>query len=241
VPDFNRTEQAQSTMRSTFPLILAAALFRLLLVAPPATAEIIKSSQELMDNPRMIGYLQSDPFIRALHDLGVEQDRRLGLKECSGSYTVKPRLPFVLSPIDFPENRGNPVKGTWCTRYSFTRCGDTRIYNTIFVADPAGGFPRAVSYYPGDPIADPQLVYDAMTLAMISALSKSGVKDCKEVMVTDMRPGGFPDENGVWNEVWYFRVCGKDVEVFITFVPDREHGGTTFFIKSKCSRLMKSG
>ena len=202
-----------------------------LLAARPAYARMYSTTMDIKDDPRMIDYLGSPSICRILYDLGLDQDRKLGIKDCAGRYFVRPMVPVIISSIDFPEKSANPVNGVWLLRYSLTRCGDTKIYNAIFTADPAGGFPKATAFFPGGSYASPLLIHDAMFQATVTALVKSGVQDCKEAMVYDMRPDGPPDKEGRWSEVWIFRVCGKMVDVPINFVPDRKTGGVTFYIK----------
>jgi hypothetical protein len=73
---------------------------------------------------------------------------------------------------------------------------------------------------------------------MISAVVKSGQKDCKDIDVFDMRVtekahdvvDGGKAQRGVWGETWTLRLCGHLVDVPISFIPDATGGGTSFVI-----------
>jgi hypothetical protein len=74
--------------------------------------------------------------------------------------------------------------------------------------------------------------------AIPSALIKLGDMNCKQLDVFDMRVTSEPHDQteagktlkGVWNEAWDFRMCGKPVEIEITFIPDTTGRGTSFVI-----------
>jgi hypothetical protein len=75
-----------------------------------------------------------------------------------------------------------------------------------------------------------------MMAGITGAMVRSGLKDCKDVEVFDMRvtePAhdvveGGRTKKGIWNEAWTFRVCGQAIDVPMTFIPDAVGGGTTF-------------
>lgn len=176
-------------------------------------------------------------MFEAMYRLGVEQDRKFGLhSDCKSQYQVKAFSMAVLSPIDFPEDKQNPTKGLWKARYELERCNDSKFYNVLFIANSNGETPMPHAYFPGSTNASPVLIKDAMLSATIGALSRSGLKDCRDSEVFDMRvtePAhdvveGDKTFKGVWNEIWTFRMCGQMVDVGMTFIPDANGGGTTF-------------
>jgi hypothetical protein len=150
-----------------------------------------------------------------MYRLGVEQDKKLGLQaDCKSQYNIKPVGLVVLSPIDFPEDKQNPTKGVWKARYELNRCGDSKVYNALFVANSNGEAPNPRAYYPGSTNASPVLVKDAMLSAISVTAVRSGLKDCKDISVFDMRvtePAhnvieGEKTFKGVWKEIWTFRM-----------------------------------
>jgi hypothetical protein len=205
-----------------------------------AHAETASSTADLLSNKRLAAYIGSRPMQEVLFRLGVEQDRKFGLQvDCKTQFEVKPLGVVILSPIDLPDDKQNPVKGAWLLRYTFSRCGEAKTYNALFAASTEGGMPKYQAYYPGATNAHPVLVRDAMVSAMPNAIIRSEVKDCKSADVLDMRVTEAPhtvregekELKGVWNEIWSFRACNQAVDVPITFTPDASGGGTSFTMK----------
>jgi len=180
--------------------------------------------------------MHSRPVLEAMYQLGVMQDKRLGLQTtCNTRVGVKPLGTIILSPIDYPDGLAHPSKGAWISRYQFERCGEAKVYNTLFTTN-GDKAPTAHVYYPGSSSAGPGLIKDALPSAASDALTRAGLKNCKDIDLFDMRvterdhdvEEGGKTIKGVWNEVWTFRACGKMVDTAMTFIPDANGGGTTF-------------
>ncbi|MDN0073722.1 hypothetical protein QU481_02285 [Crenobacter sp. SG2303] len=202
-------------------------------------AEKVSKSADLQKNKRTADYLYSRPLLEAMYQLGVMQDKRLGLQtSCNANFEVKPLGTVILSTIDYPKGLPHPSKGAWLSRYQFKRCGEMKVYNTLFTTNGAGKVPTAHIYYPGSSSAGPGLIKDALPSATSDALIRAGLKDCKDVNVFDMRVSerdhdveeGGKTIKGVWNEVWTFQACGKMVDTAMTFIPGDKGGGTTFTV-----------
>ncbi len=218
-------------------VISAAVTAASFMLSNTSQAETVNTTADLQNNKKTVAYVYSRPMFEAMYRLGVEQDRKFGLKlDCKSQYTVKPFIMIVLSPIDFPDDKRHPIKGLWLSRYQLERCGESKVYNALFMANSMGEAPAAHAYHPGSTSASPVLVKDAMLSAITGALVRSGLKDCKEIDVFDMRVTEPPHNvvegdktfKGVWNEIWTFRMCGQMVDVAMTFIPDAKGGGTTF-------------
>lgn len=203
----------------------------------PSRAETVNTTAELPNHKKTAAYLFSPAVLEAMHRIGLEQDRKFGLQSgCRSPYHVTPFVSLVLSPIDFPDNRPNPTQGAWFSRYQFERCGEIKLYNVLFVANPDGTVPTARTYYPGSTIASPELVNDAMPSAIAGALARAGLRNCKNVDVFDMRVSepthdvvdGGKTFKDVWSETWTFRMCGHVGDAAVTFIPDARGGGTTY-------------
>lgn len=203
-------------------------------------AEIVNTSADLLSNKKTLDYVYSIPLIKIMYRFGVEQDRKFGLQsDCKSQYLTKPDSMMVLSPIDFPDDKQNPTKGVWNARYQLERCGESKLYNVLFVADKNGEAPTPHANYPGSTIGNPILVNDAMPTAIAVGLARSGVKDCKgkDIDFFDMRVSepihdvveGDKTIKGVWNEIWTFRACGQMIDIEMTFVPNAKRGGISFF------------
>lgn len=205
-----------------------------------AYAETVNTIADLPNNKRTVAYMYASTMQEWLYRLGVEQDRKFGIQqECKSQYRVEPYSVSVLQPIDFPDDKQHPVKGIWNFRYQLQRCGESKFYNTIFIASANGETPPTPrAYYPGATNASPVLVKDAMLGALTSAMVKADQKDCKDIDVFDMRvtepahdvTDGEKTLKGVWNEAWTFRLCRQMVDVGISFIPDTTGGGTRYVV-----------
>lgn len=212
----------------------------LALTSLPVHAEKITNPADFLSNPKAFAYVASRSMMQIFYQLGVEQDKKLGLQQdCKSKYDVLPLFPLVIAPIDFPTDKQNPTAGVWLMRYTLSRCGDTKTYNALFAASSEGGLPKYQAYYPGATAASPTLVKDAMFSATVNALLRSENKDCKAADVVDMKVTEMPHNvrdgekefKGVWNETWSFKTCDRTVDIPITFTPDIGGGGTSFAIK----------
>ena len=219
-------------------LTMFAAAFAASLMLPGISeAETVNSTAELLNNKTAVAYVFSRSMLETMYRLGVGEDKKFGLQaDCKSQYQVKPFSAVVMKPIEFPEGKQHPTKGVWLTRYQLERCGDSKFYNALFLANLNGEAPIPKAFYPGSTNAGPVLVGDAMMSAVRGAMARSGLKDCKKADVFDMRVTesahnvveGDKTFKGVWNETWTFRMCGQMVDVAMTFIPDANGGGTTF-------------
>lgn len=218
----------------------ASAAGALLALSTVSHAETVNTTADLPNNKKTAAYIYSRPIVEAMYRLGVAQDRKFGLQaDCKSEYRVEPFSIAVLSQIDFPDDKQHPAKGIWNFRYQLQRCGESKFYNALFFVTGNGDAPPTPrAYFPGSSNAGPVLIKDAMLAAVPSALIQSGLKDCKEIDVFDMRVSEAPHDvgdgdkarKGVWAETWTFRMCGQMVDVAITFVPDARGGGTSFTV-----------
>ena len=209
---------------------------------PQPRTETISTTAELMGNRKTTEYLGSRSIQATLYRHGIEKDRLFALQQdCKGQHDVQPLSIVVLSEIELPAGKWHPARGVWLMRYTFTRCDESKVYNTAFFASDDGEAPSSQAYYPGTTNAHPILVKDAMPSATVHAAIHGGGKDCKSADVFDMRVSepahdisdGTTTFKGVWTETWTFKACGSAVDVLVTFVPDSNRGGTTFMIKMR--------
>ena len=200
-------------------------------------AETVNTTVELLQNKSAIQYVFSRPMLETMYRLGVDEDKKFSLQaDCKLPYQVKPITALVLKPMEFVEGKQHPAKGVWLTRYQLERCGDSKFYNALFLANISGEAPMPKAFYPGSTNAGPTLVGDAMMSTVAGTLARAGIKDCKTADVFDMhvtQPAhvvieGEKTFKGVWNEIWTFRACGQMVDAYMTFIPDANGGGTTF-------------
>lgn len=226
-------------MIKTNPLSVAAAAASFLLSGSPC-AETVNETADLLNNRKTAAYIHSEPMFKIMHRLGIEQDKKYGLQQdCKTPYQVKPFSTSVFVPIEFPDDKSNPVKGIWQLRYQLERCGESKFYNALFIANPNGEAPAPRAYYPGSTNAGPVLIKDAMMGALTSAIVQSGTasRECKDIDVFDMKvtepshdvAEGDKTLKNVWKEKWTFRLCGQMVDSEMTFIPS-PNGGTRYVV-----------
>ena len=203
--------------------------------AAMASMRDLTTITNLPKNKRTAEYIFSDAMVEIMLHHGMAKDRSLGLfPQCDSNYGVVPDSVDIIDPIVFPGDVQHPVKGTWSIRYRLLRCGEEKVYNTVFVASGGSAVPAFHSYFPGSTNAGAQLIRDTMPTALAMAKARSGQQDCKKVEVLDMvvseAAHPFNEDGktieGVWNEKWTFLLCGQITDVNLRFTPDAVNGGT---------------
>ncbi len=197
----------------------------------------------LKPGTRIFSYVFSKDQISEIYLVGLYCDKRLALQQgCKGRHNVKPIGLSLIEPINLPNGKAHPVEGRWKITFSFERCGQTKIYNALFIAK-NGQKPEVKPYFPGITNASPILLYDAMKgaypAASIKLTKQNGNKSCKDLDIADMRitqqahdtVEGGKTISGVWQEKWTFAGCGKHVDIHIDFMPDGA-GGTNYSISN---------
>lgn len=184
-------------------------------------------------------YARQHLMVDSLVRVGIEADRQLGLQaSCKSEYRAAPMSMQVVAPAEFVEGKADPVKGGWLVRFRLDRCGESKVYNALFVARD-GGPPAVQPSFPGTTLANAILVHDALpgarTSAMAAIASTGRPADCKEFYVYDMQVVEAPHDvtergktfRNVWNERWTFSYCGTLVDVPMRFTPSPD-GGADF-------------
>jgi hypothetical protein len=168
--------------------------------------------------------------------LGIEEDKKFELQtSCQSEYRIAPLGLQVVLPAEFTEGKTDPVKGAWLIRYRLERCGESKVYNALFVAQD-GDVPAMQSFYPGSTKANANLLHDAMPAALTQASGASTKRGCKTPYVYDMQvktPLRDVEKSGaigkdVWEETWTFSLCGELIDVPMTFTPDSDGSGASF-------------
>jgi hypothetical protein len=231
---------------NAFSSMLLASIGRVLMLSVlalplPLSAETATSSSDVKPGTRLETYLYSKARMTDLYAIGVYWDQRLDLEQdCHAPIQVKPKRLGIVQPVELPEGRDAPVQGVWTMGFDFIRCGDTKRYNAIFfaykdaktVVDP---------YYPGTTDTTVPLLHDALAAAFPVAraqlLEQQGVRNCRDLELTDMRVSEEPQTPSAddrilsaWIETWTFTGCDKSVSFDILFKPSPA-GGTDFVLK----------
>lgn len=225
------------TMNRKKRVISAAIMSASFMSLASSYAETVNTGVDLQKNKNTATYIYSRTMLDILYRQGVELDKKFGLQlNCKEQYNVKPISTAIWSPIDFPDDKQHPTKGIWSFRYKLERCGDSKLYNAVFIANSNGEAPTPRTYYPGSTNAGPVLIKDALRAAVGSAQIRTGLKDCKDLDIFDMLVTeqvhdvveGGKTYKGIWKEMWTFKMCDQLIDVSIQFTPDASGGGTSF-------------
>ena len=213
---------------SDFSVVAAAVLFQqTALAAGDTNTQAVQATAVYAQQ-----HLAGDRLVK----LGIEDDRKLGLQtSCQSEYRIAPLSLQVVSPAEFTEGKTDPVKGSWLIRYRLERCGESKVYNALFVAQD-GDVPAIRSFYPGSTKANANLLNDAMPAALTLALGVSTPRSCKTPYVFDMQVKTPTQDiaksgtiaKGTWEEMWTFSLCGELIDVPMTFTPDADGSGASF-------------
>jgi len=205
------------------------------LSASLAQAEITSNAASLKKGSRTYSYLFSESAQRAMFKIGKYWDKLLGIEQdCGSSFNVTPMRLRIYTPINLPPSSTHPIDGLWQITFKFQRCGKDKLYNAVFVSN-HGAIPTVKPYFPGQSLANTQLINDALQSAYAAASEQIGSKQCKDISIYDMAVDKPPHtviangkrSFGVWDETWSFLGCGQQVGVHMTFVPDG-HGNVRF-------------
>jgi hypothetical protein len=207
-----------------FKLLALGSLF----IGGLAHAELTANAAALKKDSRTYAYLFSTASHQAMFKIGAYWDKLLGIEQdCKSNYNVTPIRLRIHTPIDLPDNSTHPVAGVWQFTFKFERCGEAKTYNAVFVSN-KGAIPTVKPYFPGESLANTQLINDALQSAYAAASMQFKNTQCKDMTIYDMAVAKPPHDviangkrtRGVWNETWSFLGCGEVVGVDMTFVPD---------------------
>lgn len=181
-------------------------------------------------------YARQHLAVDLLVKTGIDDDKMLGLQtSCRSQYRAAPLSLQVVSPAEFKDGKADPVEGSWLVRYRLERCGESKVYNALFVAQ-GGGVPVVRSFYPGSTKANAKLVQDAMPAVLTQASGAGTFRNCSSPHVFDMQvetptldvAKSETTGKDTWEEVWTFSLCGKLVDVPMTFTLDADGSGASF-------------
>lgn len=230
------------TFINGFMTIVFSAVIVLFASSGNVYAEKVKTLNDLDKKSALAAYIFSEDQQNKLRKTGEHWDKKLNLQQdCKEKSEVVGITFMLIEPIDFLEGEMHPAAGAWQHRFAFKRCGEEKIYNTIFIAQ-NGERPKVIPFFPGTTAADNQLLRDAFTPAIMAAYiqykNSDNEKVCQDIKIIDTRLTKLPYDviedgvttKGVWNEEWIILVCDKPFTVRATFIPDGK-GGTTFTFK----------
>ena len=201
-------------------------------------ADTLNNVGDLKPGTRMAGYLFSKTVEAELLQTIKFWERKLNQQQGCNERSLGPSSFILHKPIIFPQDKSNPVSGVWQYRFTVSRCGVEKVYNTIYMAN-NGGPPKNIPYVPGTTRASLQLIGDAklsaITMAFLKMKSQGMQEVCEGIELVDTRltqPPHDVTENdkttkGVWHEEWTFSGCDFTANVTAVFIPD-DSGGTSF-------------
>lgn len=194
-------------------------------------------------DPKTIAYWQSKTWGDYVISTGIKLDEHILERKavCETGYGFDPVSFHIYQPLVFADDQPNPVSGVWTYRFKFNRCGETKIYNLLWKANP-GKLPIPSVLPPGTTRASPILSADLMKGVATASVLAGVPRDCHSGAVLDTRVTEDPatvDINGkatpgVWGEQWDVRMCGREFKVDFCLVPTADGG--TDWSTSKCPR-----
>jgi len=222
----------------TFPGTILRCFFLVTIFCSGTQAETLNNVGDLKKGTRMTSYLFSKTTEAMLLETSKFWEKKLNQQQECNESSLRFFSLMLHKPISYPQDQSHPSSGAWQHRFIVNRCGITKIYNTIFVAN-NGAPPNVIPFYPGTSSASLQLLGDAKMSGELVAFSKmksQGLqKVCKDIQLIDtklIKPPHDVTENDktfkdVWHEEWTFSGCGFTATVTAIFIPDGS-GGTTF-------------
>jgi len=222
-------------MQLTRPRLALALLLFTMVSARTAQAQVTANASSLQRGSHTYNYIFSSSAQKAMFKIGRYWDKLLGIEQgCKSQYQVAPVRLRILSPINFPDHAVHPLAGAWQVSFKFLRCGQSKIYNAVFISN-QGKVPTVKPYFPGESLANSKLINDALQSAYAAASEQIADKQCKDMSIYDMAIAKPPHTviangnatAGVWDESWSFLGCGQVVGVHMSFVPDG-HGNIRF-------------
>lgn len=131
--------------------------------------------------------------------------------------------------------QGYLSNATWAETVPGTACGEPRRFRALVVI--RGGKAGVDRMLPGESNASALLEKD-LRLSLIGAirahLGPGAQLDCPlDVLDTNIVGHQVPRGRDTWSEVWLVRVCGRRMQIPVTFVPDNVGSGTSFNIETK--------
>ena len=199
---------------------------------------MLQINQSQADTTKVESYLKSTEFQNQLYEVGLYWDTNILeiQQSCASEYILELIRVDYINPLEFDNSSLYPTSGVWTSRFSFTRCDQTIIYNVIAVAQPTGR-PEIAPLIPGTSGSSHSLLVDLYTMALPAFITtKSKDKDCKQspnvldskvsMNPTTTQSDGTTHE-GVWEEVWLVQHCEEVIEVTFCLMPD-VNGGTNW-------------
>ena len=190
----------------------------------PAAAQAVSSSAER----QFFDFATRDEHMGRAVAVALEADADLPAACPTQRVVDRVDLQVLRRPL-FREYSSRPHAGAWLERWAIDRCGETRIINLFFTADPAG----VVSAYigvPGETETDPVQQREAVNV--LSHFAEEAIPGCPSIIIDDsvllsepLREPGRP--HGAWEERWWASGCGARASFQIAFDPERHESYMT--------------
>lgn len=197
------------------------------LIAPIFLAlfTLLQQSQE----PPSIASTRQDPRFHSLVEqqfLAYEASLTTHCKDIHPDWSHATHQLYGTVEVD---KDGYPFKATWAEQVPGTACGQPRRFRSmVLVRD---GRISTARMLPGDSNTTEQLENDVREPLLGASMGFAhDIKPSCAVDVLDTRALSIPPNP--WQEVWLVNICGRRLNVPITFIPDAKGPGTSFSISS---------
>lgn len=221
---------------------LIAVTLAVLLTGCAPMGHIARDANEAPQGSAIRDYLFSKYMFRQMGAVAKGYDQEFSIN-CDSRYVIKPQGFVIRKPVVLQNGRAHPTEGTWNYRFDTTRCGATKTYNMLVIAENQKE-PKVIPLFPGNSLGSLLLQRDTIP-PVVTQLGMEGVDVCEDgptlfdVSVTkQLHPScikstaatdskGLVDKTAdcIWEENWVFRACSEYYAVGVQFILDGE-GGT---------------
>jgi hypothetical protein len=203
------------------PATRLAAAALLCLAAGQGAAETLKAGAAVSRSSEFASYLAKGGGSLGLRIAGADMDKRIGFT-CDYVKDAK-NLKLVIKAIEIhedvtmAESAPHPESGVWSVRYSFTRCGETALYNTVFRGRKDKP-PRMLNLFPGESALHPKVMGLAGHAVLEKARKEFLDKDCNDIRIVDTAKPDDGGEPGKTVETWSVLACKQPIDYTVSVV-----------------------
>ena len=176
------------------------------------------AQQPIPMSPELAKFMSTPEEAQMVHSYGLHDWQEI-VPSCA-----TPRLAdaqVVVHEAPKFDASGRPVSGRWQVISHVQGCGETRIFNLMYIVGP-NGLTR-LGTLPGTTIADPWLQKDGLMYAQM-AMAQLTPPGCDEHLFVDTAFEAFETNlrgpARPWSEKWTIRACGVEGAVRMHFSPD---------------------
>jgi hypothetical protein len=182
-------------------------------------AETVKANQAIDAKSSFGGYQLKGEGEFNLRVAAAEMDKKLRF-DCDfiadlANIKIAIKKLSVLRDIEFPKSAIHPVSGRWLVRYAYKRCGETVIYNTLFVGR-KNKSPKLINFLPGYTEMAANLMARVGHRLLMQVREQNLSSKCNDIQIVDTsKPSQSKDKKSTI-EIWSVKVCDQPINYAIS-------------------------